>query len=80
LQQRTVDFNLSQDGMVQLAEETGGLAFTNTNEISALVSPFAAQDVPLQLTPLFPRDGADKPMLRGLVGVYRCGALDATGR
>jgi hypothetical protein len=35
-----VDFNPSQDGMVQLAEETGGLAFTHTNEISgALSSP-----------------------------------------
>lgn len=150
LQQRTVDFNLSQDGMVQLAEETGGLAFTNTNDISgalstaladqegyyliafepdeetfasarsqskfhnlkveckragvrlryrrgfygysdeaerrqtdplisALVSPFAAQDVPLQLTPLFLRDGAGKPMLRGLVYIDLAGVTPQAG-
>ena len=33
-QQREMDFNLSQDGMAMLAEETGGVFYKNTNDIA----------------------------------------------
>ncbi len=33
MQQRQMDFNLSQDGMAMLAEETGGVFYRNTNDL-----------------------------------------------
>jgi len=45
LQQRQMDFNMSQDGMAMLAEETGGLFYKNTNDIgAALTSALNDQD------------------------------------
>lgn len=35
MQERQMDFNLSQDGMAMLAEETGGVFYRNTNDIAA---------------------------------------------
>lgn len=43
MMQRTMNFNMSQDGMSLLAEETGGLFFKNTNDISGALAA-AAQD------------------------------------
>jgi len=38
MQQRQMDFNQSQDGMAMLAEETGGVFYRNTNDISAALT------------------------------------------
>jgi VWFA-related protein len=45
MQQRQLDFNQSQDGLVMLAEETGGLSFRNRNDIAtALGEALADQE------------------------------------
>ena len=45
MEQRQLDFNQSQDGLVMLAEETGGLSFRNRNDIAtALGEALADQE------------------------------------
>jgi VWFA-related protein len=45
MQQRQIDFDQSQDGLVMLAEETGGLSFRNRNDIgTALGEALADQE------------------------------------